>query len=352
MAPREYPNFDSSMIKTTGSSSTDGSRRIAIETNSFDMKTVSNTVLHKPHGYHDGSNRLSNGNPAPLMARDEPNALVTQGDKKMFLKRRTSDGFMSSGSGSGSSPAKDSSGYGSPLRNMLRVNNGRSSGDRIEPSKHFFTNPAQNQNMGSPLLRPTPSQVSESYNGGYQSFFMKRIHSIDSNVSSESELPHGHTSFTRQPISRISPDLARAMTAVVVNSNVGPRPAINNTLTNTLGRYQPVSGGSTVKTDYTNPIVMADQQKPIYNIYNGTPASTTFHNGSPASTTYQDSRPRAVTDVQQPMLRVSTHLHYPSQSTTISSRGSYSHIPPKAGGGLVIPPTSYHISANTYIHHK
>lgn len=238
MGIRDYSsNFDSSMIKTQGSSSTDESRRIQIESKSFDMRNASYTNLTKPLAF-EGSSRMSNGNPAQPLAKDEPHSMNVQADKKMFLKRRTSDGFMNSGSGS---PSKDSNGYASPLRNMLRVNNGRSSGDRPEQVHQFFNNPAnnQNENMGSPLLRPSPVKInSNNYpNGGYQSFFMKKIQSIDSNVSSESELPlvsfpqYSKHWASQNVDSPPSPDLAKAMTAVVITSNSVPRPAMNNTLT-------------------------------------------------------------------------------------------------------------------------
>jgi hypothetical protein len=233
---RDQTNFDSSMIKTTGSSSTDESRRIIIEPIQLDGRITPDVSAARHSGLNNDSiGRSSNGNPAMPLSRDDPHNLNPPADKKVFLKRRTSDGFMSSGSGS--SPAKDSNGISSPLRNILRVNNGRSSGERAEPSRYFFTNTVHNESMGSPLLRPSPIKTDMNNTGSYASFFMKKITSIDSNISSEMDplpvsiAPMKYMGTTQQVASPPSPDLARAMTAVVVTSNQAPRQAISSTMT-------------------------------------------------------------------------------------------------------------------------
>lgn len=222
MQARDHFNFDSSVIKTTASSSTEESKRIALEA---DKNLVSNVA--KPYNF-DGSNRLSNESPNNLLDKHDSEQLLFQGDKKVGIKRRTSDGYLSNGSGS---PAKESS----PMRNALRVNNLRSSDDRPDAAKLINVHMAHNEASSNTLLRASPVKMADNTRGFFQrNPMMRDQNSMDSDVSWESDNPNFTIPFrskylnSHQVDAPLSPNLARAITVMEVTSKTDHMPVLNS----------------------------------------------------------------------------------------------------------------------------
>lgn len=205
---------------TNDSTSTDVSRRVVINSHNLTQESL--------QAFNAGLRQvITIASKTPQASVQQPTTYPLSDKRDAYVQRRPSYGHViSSGS-----PKKDEiiSTVGRVVQgDQVYVNRGIQS--RVEPLRLQDTTNTltgytpNNGNLGTPLLRLSPNRQA-SNTADYSSFFMKKICSIDSNCSSEYDLSQASIKQIRPRADSYTnsnsdkPDLAKAMTAVVVGSD-------------------------------------------------------------------------------------------------------------------------------------